>query len=123
MDAISLASLLTELPSNEPADIDALFSLQYERRGPVAKAAVLASENQELLLFNRVSSDRFCGTGKKGPQGLCPSKPLSFKDDRLIILDGFTLSFRVECHRQALAQDGDELDGNLDQHQVERPTL
>ncbi|KAF9348360.1 hypothetical protein BGX34_002523 [Mortierella sp. NVP85] len=57
LDAISLASLLADLPSNTPTDIDALFRLQYERRGPAAKAAVMASENQELL-FNRKLSGK-----------------------------------------------------------------
>ncbi|KAF9936237.1 hypothetical protein BGZ65_002626, partial [Modicella reniformis] len=53
LDAISMASLLAELPSSSPTDIEALFRLQFERRGPSARNAVMASENQELLLFNR----------------------------------------------------------------------
>lgn len=54
LDAISLVSLLVDLPSNSPTDIDALFRVHYERRGPAAKEAVIASQQQDQLLFNRV---------------------------------------------------------------------
>lgn len=54
LDAISLVSLLVDLPSNSPTDIDALFRVHYERRGPAAKEAVVASQQQDQLLFNRV---------------------------------------------------------------------
>ena len=54
LDSISLASLLYDLPSNSAADIEALFRIQFERRGPSAKAAVWASQQQDQLLFNRV---------------------------------------------------------------------
>ncbi|KAG0325548.1 hypothetical protein BGZ99_000532 [Dissophora globulifera] len=53
LDSISLASLLADLPSNSITDIDALFRVQYERRAPSAKAAVVSSQQQEQLLFNR----------------------------------------------------------------------
>ncbi|KAF9117196.1 hypothetical protein BGX27_000045 [Mortierella sp. AM989] len=58
LDAISLASLLAELPSNSLNDIDALFRVQYERRGPSAKAAVISSQQQDQLLFNRKLSGK-----------------------------------------------------------------
>ncbi|KAF9438392.1 hypothetical protein BGZ76_008172 [Entomortierella beljakovae] len=58
LDAISLSSLLTELPSNNITDIDALFRLQYERRGPSAKAAVISSKKQDQMLFNRKLSGK-----------------------------------------------------------------
>ncbi|KAF9118863.1 hypothetical protein BGX30_004258, partial [Mortierella sp. GBA39] len=53
MDSISLATLLYDLPSNSATDIEALFRIQFERRGPAAKAAVIASQQQDQLLFNR----------------------------------------------------------------------
>ncbi|KAG0366323.1 hypothetical protein BC939DRAFT_440977 [Gamsiella multidivaricata] len=53
LDAISLASLLAELPSNSPSDIEALFRVHYGRRAPGAKAAVIVSKKQDQLLFNR----------------------------------------------------------------------
>ncbi|ORZ13791.1 hypothetical protein BCR41DRAFT_355000 [Lobosporangium transversale] len=53
LDAISLASLLAELPSNTPNDINALFRVHYQRRGPSAKAAVVVSQQQAQMLFNR----------------------------------------------------------------------
>ncbi|KAG0048871.1 hypothetical protein BGZ89_004426 [Linnemannia elongata] len=59
LDSISLASLLYDLPSNSAADIEALFRIQFERRGPAAKAAVTASQQQEQLLFNRKLSGKF----------------------------------------------------------------
>ncbi|KAF9174344.1 hypothetical protein BGX21_000176 [Mortierella sp. AD011] len=58
LDAISLASLLTELPSNSITDVDALFRVQYERRGPIAKAAVISSKQQDQVLFNRKLSGK-----------------------------------------------------------------
>ncbi|KAF9912286.1 hypothetical protein EC991_000178 [Linnemannia zychae] len=57
LDSISLASLLYDLPSNSATDIEALFRIQFERRGPGAKAAVTASQQQEQLLFNRMASN------------------------------------------------------------------
>ncbi|KAG0054094.1 hypothetical protein BGZ83_011978 [Gryganskiella cystojenkinii] len=53
LDAISLASLLVDLPSNSVTDVDALFRLHYQRRGPDAKFAVLRSKDQDQLFFNR----------------------------------------------------------------------
>ncbi|KAF9347237.1 hypothetical protein BGX26_001272 [Mortierella sp. AD094] len=58
LDAISLASLLTELPTNSITDVDALFRVQYERRGPIAKAAVISSKQQDQMLFNRKLSGK-----------------------------------------------------------------
>ncbi|KAF9384433.1 hypothetical protein CPB97_005683 [Podila verticillata] len=58
LDAISLVSLLVDLPSNSPTDIDALFRVHYERRGPAAKEAVVASQQQDQLLFNRKLSGK-----------------------------------------------------------------
>ncbi|KAG0342689.1 hypothetical protein BG000_002473 [Podila horticola] len=58
LDAISLVSLLVDLPSNSPTDIDALFRVHYERRGPAAKEAVIASQQQDQLLFNRKLSGK-----------------------------------------------------------------
>ncbi|KAG0356849.1 hypothetical protein BG005_004216 [Podila minutissima] len=58
LDAISLVSLLVDLPSNSPTDIDAMFRVHYERRGPAAKEAVLASQQQDQLLFNRKLSGK-----------------------------------------------------------------
>ncbi|KAG9072106.1 hypothetical protein KI688_006330 [Linnemannia hyalina] len=59
LDSISLASLLYDLPSNSATDIEALFRIQFERRGPAAKAAVIASQQQDQLLFNRKLSGKF----------------------------------------------------------------
>ncbi|KAF9154422.1 hypothetical protein BG015_000971 [Linnemannia schmuckeri] len=59
LDSISLASLLYDLPSNSATDIEALFRIQFERRGPLAKAAVTASQQQDQLLFNRNLSGKF----------------------------------------------------------------
>ncbi|KAF8949366.1 hypothetical protein BGZ47_005589 [Haplosporangium gracile] len=59
LDSISLASLLYDLPSNSATDIEALFRIQFERRGPPAKAAVTASQQQDQLLFNRNLSGKF----------------------------------------------------------------
>ncbi|KAG0207241.1 hypothetical protein BGX33_006937 [Mortierella sp. NVP41] len=59
LDAISLASLLYDLPSNSATDIEALFRIQFERRGPSAKAAVWASQQQDQLLFNRKLTGKF----------------------------------------------------------------
>ncbi|KAG0335218.1 hypothetical protein BG004_000082 [Podila humilis] len=58
LDAISLVSLLVELPSNSPTDIDALFRVHFERRGPAAKEAVVAAQQQDQLLFNRNMSGK-----------------------------------------------------------------
>ncbi|KAF9401128.1 hypothetical protein BGZ94_005298 [Podila epigama] len=58
LDAISLVSLLVDLPSNSATDIDALFRVHYERRGPPAKAAVIASQQQDQFLFNRKLSGK-----------------------------------------------------------------
>ncbi|KAG0372385.1 hypothetical protein BGX24_000322 [Mortierella sp. AD032] len=59
LDSISLASLLYDLPSNSATDIEALFRVQFERRGPSAKAAVTASRQQDQLLFNRKLTGKF----------------------------------------------------------------
>ncbi|KAG0260980.1 hypothetical protein BGZ95_004311, partial [Linnemannia exigua] len=59
LDSISLASLLYDLPSNSATDIEALFRIQFERRGPSAKAAVTASQQQDQLLFNRKLTGKF----------------------------------------------------------------
>ncbi|KAF9929871.1 hypothetical protein FBU30_001120 [Linnemannia zychae] len=59
LDAISLATLLYDLPSNSATDIEALFRVQFERRGPGAKAAVWAAQQQDQLLFNRRLSGKF----------------------------------------------------------------
>ncbi|KAG0204170.1 hypothetical protein BGX28_003785 [Mortierella sp. GBA30] len=48
-----MASLLSDLPSNSATDVDALFRVHYERRGPIAKAAVSSSQHLDQLLFNR----------------------------------------------------------------------
>lgn len=53
---MSLATLLTELPSKTPEDIEALFQVHYERRAPIAKAAVTISKHQDQLLYSRVCS-------------------------------------------------------------------
>ncbi|KAF9201844.1 hypothetical protein BGZ49_007950 [Haplosporangium sp. Z 27] len=58
LDAICLASLLAELPSNSITDVDAIFRVQYERRGPAAKAAVISSKKQDQLLFSRKISGK-----------------------------------------------------------------
>ncbi|KAF9949895.1 hypothetical protein BGZ72_008348 [Mortierella alpina] len=58
-DAISLASLLSDLPSNTATDIDALFRVHHDRRGPLAKGAVTASLHSNHLLFNRKMSGKF----------------------------------------------------------------
>ncbi|KAF9390619.1 hypothetical protein CPC16_004933 [Podila verticillata] len=59
LDAMSLATLLTELPSKTPEDIEALFQVHYERRAPVAKAAVTISKHQDQLLYSRNFSGKF----------------------------------------------------------------
>ncbi|KAF9963341.1 hypothetical protein BGZ70_007473 [Mortierella alpina] len=59
LDAISLASLLSDLPSNNATDIDALFRVHHDRRGPLAKGAVTASLHSNHLLFNRKLSGKF----------------------------------------------------------------
>ncbi|KAF9277954.1 hypothetical protein BGZ74_003213 [Mortierella antarctica] len=59
LDAMSLATLLTELPSKTPEDIEALFQVHYERRAPIAKAAVTISKHQDQLLHSRNFSGKF----------------------------------------------------------------
>ncbi|KAG0029805.1 hypothetical protein BGZ82_007720 [Podila clonocystis] len=59
LDAMSLATLLTELPSKTPEDIEALFQVHYERRAPIAKAAVTISRHQDQLLYSRNISGKF----------------------------------------------------------------
>ncbi|KAF9330290.1 hypothetical protein BG006_006747 [Podila minutissima] len=59
LDAMSLATLLTELPSKTPEDIEALFQVHYERRAPIAKAAVTISKHQDQLLYSRNFSGKF----------------------------------------------------------------
>ncbi|KAI1319896.1 hypothetical protein EDD11_002570 [Mortierella claussenii] len=58
LDAISLASLLSELPTNSLTDIEALFRVHYERRGPIAKAAVIVSQQQAHMVFNNKLSGK-----------------------------------------------------------------
>ncbi|KAF9583374.1 hypothetical protein BGW38_009648, partial [Lunasporangiospora selenospora] len=53
LDAIVLASLLADLPSNSLTDIEALFQVYYERRGTIAKSCVESSQQLANLLFNR----------------------------------------------------------------------
>lgn len=53
---MSLATLLTELPSKTPEDIETLFQVHYDRRAPIAKAAVTISKHQDQLLYSRVCS-------------------------------------------------------------------
>ncbi|KAG0345749.1 hypothetical protein BG004_003180 [Podila humilis] len=59
LDAISLATLLTELPSKTTEDIETLFQVHFDRRAPLAKAAVTLSRQQEQLFQDRNMCGKF----------------------------------------------------------------